>query len=180
MAFNINEFRANLDKSGIYNPSDFRVMINKGDSTVVSDNSFRCQATELPGRAIATAELKTSGPIQKIGYESIFSELVLSFILDETLSQKDFFETWQNEVLGNYRDIEGVDTSMFNLGYFDDYVARVTVENYSQTGNITNRYTYEEAYPTSVGDISLSWQSGSELALLPVTFSYTYFRKERI
>lgn len=174
--FNISEFRANLDKNGIYKTSNFEVIINQG-TLDTRDLVYRCQSTDLPGRSMQTLDLKTAGPIQKIVYESIFTDITLNFICSADLREKDFFEKWQDIMVGEYREASQNSPTMFDIGYFDNYIGTIKINTFDETGEKKNSYTLIEAYPTSVGNVSLSWQNNSEIAILPVTFTFTYFRK---
>ncbi len=173
--FNISEFRANIDKKGVYNSANFEVLINH-PSAEFNELRYRCQGIELPGRSLHTADQKYAGPARKIAYDSIFTEVTANIICSKDLDEKEKFETWQNIAVVKYREMSSNSRDMFDLGFFDDYIGTVTIFIYDSTNKLERQYILEEAYPITVSPLQLSWAS-NEVTILPVSFAYTYLRK---
>lgn len=173
--FDINEFRANIDKQGTFNSSHFEVLITH-PGLDLKETRYRCQGIELPGRTLQTLELKTAGPPRKIAYDSIFTEVTANIICSKNLEEKELFENWQNKAVGEYRNLQSNNQDMFSLGFFDDYIGTVTIFVYDATKKLERQYVLEEAYPINVSSLQLSW-TNNEVTILPVTFTYTHLRK---
>ena len=178
MAFNINNFRAELSRSGISKTSLYEVFIfgpsNISNFDVERGVSLRAIQTDLPNRAIQTIDYKISGPGYKIGYDSLFSELNMSLILSEDHKEKIYMEEWQDLIVGSYRTGE-ISQQMFEIGFYDDYKGKIIIRNFNDVGDIVSEIELIDCYPSAIGNISLSWQS-TEIALLPVTFTYRYIK----
>lgn len=180
MSFNIEEFKANLSKGGLSKPYTFKAMVF-GPASLSPDMSrdmqFRITSINNPGRSIQTLDRKISGPILKFGVDSILPELTLSIILSDDLREKLYFEKWQDKIVGNYRVTEP-NQKMFELGFYEDYVGTVEVLQYDDTGKLTAKNTFIEAFPIQVGDIALSWEDNAQISRLNVTLHYKYFKDE--
>ena len=175
MAFDINAFKAQLDIGGTIKTSNFEVLISHPKLQIPPDLRFRCSEVDLPGRSISSIDHKVVGYSEKLAYESTFSDLSLGIILSEDMFEKELFEKWQDLAVGNYRTQNNYSNTMFDLGYYDDYVGTVDIRVFNDVGDMTATYKLHEAWPVSVGDISLSWSNGAELAILRVTLYYAYY-----
>ena len=49
---------------------------------------YRCENANLPGRTLATIEQKTYGPIEKFPYQNTYSDIDLTFIVDDDIAGK--------------------------------------------------------------------------------------------
>lgn len=53
---------------------------------------MRCESTELPGRTISTASTKIYNIEEKYPYQTTYGDISLTFIVDDTMSEKKFFD----------------------------------------------------------------------------------------
>lgn len=178
--FNINEFVSEINSHGIVKPSNYVVRIHRThspDINVEQTFKMRCSSVELPGRVIQTIDKKYYGPSFKVGYDSQFTEVPMTILLSEDWREKEYFEQWQDKIVGNYRTIDGPATNMFDIGYYDDYIGKVEIHSYNDVGE--KKYSVElyEAYPTVVGSVQLNHSSGNEVAFLPISMSFKYTKK---
>ena len=98
------EFLAEFNKKGVAKSSHFDVLfpplpflLNR-PSIPQSYLTFRCEAGELPGRQLATSDIKIYGPVYRIPYQSVYAEIVLTFIETGEMDLKFFFEEWMNAI----------------------------------------------------------------------------------
>lgn len=180
MPFNINEFIAEIDRGNIAKSANYSVQVHgrTGDMNNERDMMFRADSVTMPGRNIQTTEYSLYGVAEKIGYDSIMNPVECAFILSEDLREKTYFHQWQDLIVGSYRT-GAIDKSMFKIGFYDDYVGNLRINSYDDVGNITNTIELIEAYPLNVGDVSRSWEAGTEALRLSVTFAYRFFLDER-
>lgn len=169
MSVNINSFK-NSFKGDLARPSRFEVLLSPplilyayiGD---VRNITYRCESAQLPGRTLATTEQKTYGPIEKFPYLTTYTDIDLTFIVDDVMSQKKFFDTW----------LELINPSNTNnMRYKEEYATDLKVTQYDVTGQPSYRVTMYDAYPISVNQLDLDWSSDS-YHKLTVTFAYTYW-----
>ena len=168
MPFKPNEYAAALNKRGVAKASHFQVKIHGIDLPTERDMIFRAETAELPGRTLSTNEHRIYGPIRKIPYASTYTDTSITILCSRDLSEKVYFENWQNLIHNHQTDPGG---GQYNLGYYNDYIKSVVISTYDEQGMINSEHTFNEAYPVGIAPISLSWSS-DELIKLQITFAY--------
>ncbi len=185
MSFSINDFLAQLNKSGVAYSSLFEVQVTPpsglqvgGQSAVnTSDMVYRAQNVNWPGRGITAAELKYYGPTQKIAMDSTFNDVTVEFLLSESLYEYDFFESWQDIAVGKYRESSDVNADAW-LRFFDDYKGTVTISHFNEREQLKYKVNLVDAFPINVGDIQRDWGQ-NDLIRVPITFTYRYVAKAK-
>lgn len=131
---------------------------------------YRCETAELPGRTFATMEQKTYGPVEKFPYLTTYNDIDLTFIIDDNMETKVFFDAWLNYINPTYN---------YDFKYKESYATTITVNQY----DVRNKPSYSvdliEAYPISINQLSLDWNSDS-IHKLTVTFAYTSWRNNSL
>lgn len=180
MAFNVNDIVSSINTSGIAKGSHFDIFIHgAGDAETERDMQYRAEATELPGRGIATLEhsFNNYGPINKVAYGQTYGDISITFLLSADIREKEYFEIWQNEMVntgafntsGNSR--ERATQNSFNVKYFDSYARTIAIRQYSSQGELRSIHTLNEAYPIQINPIAMAW--GEDAALrMNITFAY--------
>lgn len=177
MAFNINDFRANINRYGIVKASNYEVEIRKRVPDVGIENNIRmrCSAASLPGREAMTFSEKIYGPATVYGYDSQPGSTSFTIISSENFSEKEYFDKWIDDIIGKYRTQDtGIDR--FEIGYYDDYIGTVTIKVGKDTGELTYETELVEAFPTSIGSMGLSWSEGNQIMTFDVTVAYRYYK----
>jgi len=171
MAFNVNEFKSRIG-GHLASPANFRVLMSGAilDSDGSRLLSLLCNQAQFPGRAFATNEITTHGPIRKIPYQSIYDDIVLSLYCQEDMGIKELFQEWQSYIQDN--------SSSSEFSYFDDYVTDMIVEQYNTDGEITHSVKLIDAYPVMVAPLQLDWATKDSFHQLQVTMAYRYWREE--
>jgi hypothetical protein len=175
MAGSINEFKASFRKD-LARPNKFDVNIPVPLTLIPYVNNakrlnYRCENASLPGRNFATSELKIgSNPIEKYPYLTTFNDLDLTFIVDDDMNQKVFFDAWLNFINPQYN---------YNFRYKGDYATVITVNQYDVTNQISYSINLYDAYPVSVNQLDLDWSSDGYHKLV-VTFAYTYWQNNSL
>ena len=130
--------------------------------------SFLCDTATLPTKSLATFEKSIYGPVKAMPYRMTFTEASMSFIMTDTMREKDYFDAWQNKI---------IDQKTGNVGFFDDYVCDIKIQKFGR--NVTtdsDTPTYEvtliDAWPSIVSEVQLSHSGGTEAMKLPVTFQF--------
>jgi hypothetical protein len=186
MAFNIINFQSELNQRGLAKTSHYDV-----DFTGLSDMpwtsglnisrelSLRCEAAELPGRSITTLETRTYGPLRKIAYGQIYTDMTLTFIASQNLRERVLFEKWHEYMLGISED-NGLSNNMntYNVQYYKNYTINLIVSQYQDAKNNipTYRCRIFEAYPISMSAQQLQW-GADEFQKIQVTFAYHHWKR---
>lgn len=189
MAFNINDFKATMDRfGGPARLSMFEVEIaaTSLDGTEIApgiittrDLRFFCQSVSVPGVNLETTPYRPSGigfP-ESIPTSSAPEALNCVFILDNEHRILTFFHRWMNTVMnvGSARGNTDSGLPIHQIEYKNSYAASsLIVRHYSST-NVFNSYEFEylSVYPTQVGNIDLGWGTKDTIATITVNFSYS-------
>jgi hypothetical protein len=189
MAFDIDAFAAEMHSVGFARPSDFEVEIGGdilskvGSSFGLSSSlMFRVSTAELPQRNIEAINYLEYGVPYKIGGGVNYVDTSIGIICSPDLREREFFMRWQDLIGGFHRnpDLDADQRkNQFNIGYYDNYVAKkgITIYQLDQQGFKTYAVDLIDAYPLVVNTLSLSWANGSEVQVMNVTIAFRYFEE---
>lgn len=191
MAFKINEFQANINRTGgVALQSSFKAFVfpPAGIETVsnVDTNhlSFRIDSVEFPQRSITPIEFRDYGPLQKIGGQPNFIEITMSVIMSPDLREREFFLSWQDMVVGKHRKefLNRTERKReFDIGYFDDYKGSVEVRQYDVNAKSDDSHVYSvklyDSYPQLIAPLNSNWQNADVLKM-NITMSFRYFTED--
>lgn len=175
MAGSINEFKASFRKD-LARPNKFDVNIPVPLTLIPYVNNakrlnYRCESANLPGRSLATTEQKIgSNPVEKYPYLTTFNDIQLTFIVDDDMTQKIFFDAWLNFINPQYN---------YNFRYKGDYATAITINQYDVTNQISYSCNLYDAYPISIEPLDLDWATDG-YHKLRVTFAYTYWQNNSL
>jgi len=167
MTFSSNKLLSSINRTGVAKSSQYEVQITgDGSSLIEAEMMFRADAAELPGRTISTNDYRIYGPIRKIAYAATYTDTTVSILCSRDLREKHYFEGWHDRIVNS----KG---KSHNLGYYDDYAKNrnLEVRTFDETGTLTTRHIFNEAYPIGVAPIAVSWAS-DDLIKLNVTFAF--------
>ena len=175
----INKFIAKIDVDQGLAPLDrFQVLIEPNADVKqkkpnmtnnLKDLQFLCDAAPIPGKTIATSELRHYGPTRKIAREVTYPEMQLSFIMTNAMTARNVFLDWMDCI---------IDPETANIFYQDDYKGTVKIMMFKQTskepsvGSAIQAVEYREAFPTNVDPINLGWDQMNQLGKFSVNFAY--------
>lgn len=163
----VSSFKGDLARPSrfdVYIPAPFvllpmRDMINKTKGL-----SLRCEMSEMPGRSLSTIERKIgSTPTFKVPYQSIYNEIPMTFIVDDDMTVKLFFDLWMDSINP---------TINYNFRYPRDYITDIAITQYDAHNEISYRSILLNAYPMDVQQMDLDWTSDT-YHKLTVVFAYT-------
>jgi hypothetical protein len=174
MPFNINSFKQNGLVYGGARPSLFNVVLSVPgalgiDSVSVDKFRFVCRTAALPESTISPIEIPYFGRKIKVAGERTFGDWSVTVMNDEDFAVRALFETWSNALnrhVSNVRDA--------GIGA-EQYKTDLEVIQYSKDGSEIRSYQLVGAFPTSIGEIQLGWDSASQIEEFSVTFSYDYW-----
>lgn len=169
----IQEFKARLQNQSLADPSRFRVLFSGAiiETEVSRELAFLCNRASLPTRTFSTQDYSTHGPILKIPHQNTYDDLVLGIYCKENMDQRKIFQEWQNYIS---------DPSFNEFSYFDDYTTDIIVEQLGKNGEVVYAARYIDAYPITVGALTLDWAQQNSFHNLDVTFAFRLWREEPI
>lgn len=175
MAGSISDFKSSFTKD-LARPSRFDVNIPIPLTLIPYVNSarsltYRCETAQLPGRTFGTAQQKIgSNPIEKYPNLTTFTDIDLTFIVDDDMSQRVFFDAWLNFINPQYN---------YNFRYKGDYATTITINQYDVTNSLSYSVDLIDAFPLSMNQLDLDWSSDGNHKL-SVTFAYTQWKNNSL
>ena len=128
----INDFRSSFVDE-LARPSKFKVLLTVPPSirgVAGSDSktlSFKIENTVLPGRTVATSDLRIYGPTEKYPYQTTYEDITLTFICTGSMVEKTLFDTWMQLINPS---------ETWNFEYKKHYVAPdITIIQYDNSNN---------------------------------------------
>lgn len=171
----IQNFLSEIGKRGLARPNRFEVRISNVDflpGDVSRILPLLCQSAALPGATILTRTQNLFGPIYvrptSINYGDTLS---MNFLVDKDMLVKNLFDTWIHNV---------VNMSSFTVNYKDAYARDILISQLDESERATYSVTLVDAFPISMGALSLNQGSNDTFHILPVTFSYRYWSSDVI
>ena len=167
---NITDFKAKLAGGGA-RANQFKVtMPFPGYAQVggeIEELAFLCKATTIPAMTLGTVDIKFRGRSIKIAGDRTFADWNVTVINDTNFRVRNAFERWQNGI-NNMSDNEGLTNPA-------DYQVDAFVDQLDRNGNTVKSYTLRSLFPTTVGEIALSYDTVDAIEEFSVTFAYQFF-----
>jgi hypothetical protein len=139
------------------------------DNVSVDKFRFVCKTAELPESNLSSIDIPYFGRRIKVAGERSFNDWSVTIMNDEDFSVRSMFETWSNamnRLVSNVRD-PGVSA--------EQYKTDLEVIQYGKDGSEIRSYQFVGAFPTSVSNIGLSWDTANAVEEFSVTFAYDYW-----
>jgi hypothetical protein len=174
MAFNVNQFRTQLQYDGA-RPNLFEVRLNfpafvtnRNNASVKS--TFMVKTAALPGSTIGMVTVPYFGREVKVAGNRTFADWSVTVINDEDFVLRNAFESWITNINGNTDNLRNA-----RARTSQQYGVDADVIQYGKTGNILKRYRFVGMFPTDVAQIDLDWGSNDTIEEYSVNFSFQYF-----
>ena len=144
-----------------------------------------CKSAALPGSNLGVIEVPFRGRTIKIAGDRTFDTWSATFFNDKDMNTRGWFESWLNAM--NNHNLNGADLP--NLGasggdgsYSVDIdvlqlerAAENAETNQNTDNNIIRQYKLRYAFPTSVSQIDLAYDSNDQIEEFTVEFQYSYW-----
>lgn len=203
--FDIDAFRANVQKNAYHRASHFNMILNvpeglRGSFTTMGTNSdgslkssntnfmdsvvnlvFSIEATELPGIALATDEIRRYGigNFERKPYVPTFSELTAVVRSDESGDAYRFFQSWLKLIVnfdtkgGVINEATGFNgATMHEVAYKSNYAIDAKVITYDEGGDENMVVQFTNLYPIFLSPTSLDW-TDNRIVKFQVKFTYS-------
>jgi hypothetical protein len=148
-------------------------------------SNLLCKSAALPGSNLGVIEVPFRGRTIKIAGDRTFDTWSATFFNDKDMNTRGWFESWLNAM--NNHNLNGADLP--NLGasggegsYSVDIdvfqlerAAETAETNQNTDNNIIRQYKLRYAFPTSVSQIDLAYDSNDQIEEFTVEFQYSYW-----
>jgi len=127
-----------------------------------------CESCIMPGKTIATQEIKFHGPVYEMPYEESFAgDMEAVFKLSGDYYERNKFQQWQDMI---------INPKTHNLGYLDSYSKDIEITQLDLKDNPIMRIVLEDAYPKTIGPIQFGDEQTNQVNKQPISFSYRKWR----
>jgi hypothetical protein len=176
---NVSEFLAKVAQG--VKPNMFEVQINF--PTVVGADTglvnILCKSAALPASSVGTIEVPFRGRTVKIAGDRTFDNWSATFINDKDMKIRGYFEKWL-QVINSH---QGNTAALFNPAsgndrYTSDLFVTQLQKDASDNGKDLRQYKLWYAFPTSVSQIDLAYDSNDQIEEFSVEFQYSYWTVE--
>lgn len=164
------------DTGGFFRPNRYRVDFDLPDALrqefqeEVNTVGLTCNAAALPGVFLDTKEID-SGNVWFRPHTSNMQNTDFRFYIGRNLRVRDLFIRWTQLA---------VDHDSKLLGYEDDYVGQFRIYPMGRgpgglEANMLQEVTLIKAFPENVGQVTLGYDEGNQIAMLNVSVKYKTF-----
>lgn len=168
---NISDFKAQMIGGGA-RPNQFRVELAfpsfvTAGALVGLNSQFLCKAAQLPAATIDNVPVMYRGRAVNLAGERTFAPWTISVYNDTTFSIRNAMEVWSDGILNMGQTNGRVNPR--------DYQVDLLVHQLDRNGATVKTYKFVDAYPTSIGQIALDYESNNQIELFDVEFTYNYW-----
>jgi hypothetical protein len=132
--------------------------------------ALQCEAAELPGRTLETADARIYGPSFKIPYRMQYSETTLTFICTNDFYERKLFERWMDAIIPS-----DTNNPRFPKSQVSRYMTDIRIIQYDDIVRQIYAVDLIDAFPTGISPQALSWGDDA-FHRLSVQFSYQKYR----
>jgi hypothetical protein len=170
--FSLRNFRSEVSRRGLARPTRFEVIIPtpiglRSSFTSQETNivSLFCEAAVLPPQIIGVKQQRIIGPAYQrpVGVEFGGEGLPMTFLLDQQMDVKGFFDSWLNKVVHPFQ---------FYVSYPDQYVTNIDIHQLDEQNNYTYSIRLVDAFPRSMNIVDLNHSNQNQISKLNVNFAY--------
>ena len=154
-------------------PSLFEITVSKPTGVTGSFDSMatHCNVSAIPPLTVTPIERQYFGRTVKIPGDMVFGDLSTTIINSQDFKLKKVIEDWMEK-------INGTGT---NYGYSDNTsgFGTVTLTQFSKTGKSLVSWEFVDAWPQTVSEIALSYDTASDIEQFDVTWAYNYYTQAK-
>ena len=168
----LSSFKGALTHGGA-RPSLFEITVSKPTAVQGSFDTMatHCNVSAIPPLTVTPIERQYFGRTVKIPGDMVFGDLSTTIINTQNFSLKKVIENWMGA-------INGTGT---NYGYSDSTsgFGSVTLTQFSKVGKSLVSWTFVDAWPQTVAEIPLSYDTASDIEQFDVTWAYNYYTQAK-
>ena len=132
--------------------------------------ALQCESTELPGKTLATADVKIYGPTFKVPYQTQYADASFTFLCTNDFYERKLFERWMEAIMptdtNNMRFPKGADTR---------YLTNIKIVQYDEFIKKIFAIELIDAFPIGISNQPLSWND-ENFHRVTIQFAYQKYR----
>ncbi len=167
----ISAFKAQMVQGGA-RPNQFRVLITipsiiPNASIAGQKIEFLAKSSVLPESTVSDLGIMYRGRPVHIAGEREFSPWRVDIYNDNDFIVRNAMEAWVDTIANAESTNGAVNPNMYQID--------MQVQQLDRNDNVVKEYTFRDAWPLTVGEISLDWDANNQIEIFPVTFQYNYW-----
>ena len=133
--------------------------------------SYMCTATSMPASTIAPIPVPFRGRTLQVAGDRTFDPWSVTIINDTDFNVRNSFEQWMN----------GINQHKANTGLTQpsSYMADMIVEQLDKNGTTKKTYNIRGCFPTNLGAIELSYETGDTIEEFEVELQVQYWESDK-
>ena len=133
--------------------------------------SYMCKATSMPASTIAPIPVPFRGRTLQVAGDRTFDPWSVTIINDTDFNVRNSFEQWMN----------GINQHKQNTGLTQpsSYMADMIVEQLDKDGTTKKTYNIRGCFPTNLGAIELSYETGDTIEEFEVELQVQYWESDK-
>mgnify|MGYP003345350098 CR=1 FL=1 len=151
--------------NAVGNESDAQKSANPAMSRYLA---LQCEAAELPGKTLQTADVKIYGPTFKVPYQTQYNEITLTFLCTNDFYERKLFDRWLEvinpTVSNDFRYPKGDSPE-------NSYYSQINVIQYDDFVKQAYAVKLIDAFPINIQEQTVSW-SDDNFHRLSVQFAF--------
>lgn len=183
----LDNFIADMNKRGHMRANRFTLAIELApqhylrDLYNVSELTVRCDSATIPGVQLATIEGPYRygyGPLDKMPYAPMYSEIGVSFVVDRDSRTRKFFHDWTQAIVNtdSSNSLSGQNSQtgakVYEVGYRKRFESILKITTFDENNKDTSTTTIFKAYPVNVSQVDVAWGATDDVVRLTVAFAY--------
>lgn len=174
MAFNVNQFRTQLQGDGA-RPNLFEVRLNfpayvTDRSRAALKSSFMVKTAQLPGSTVGMVPVQYFGREVKVAGNRTFADWTVTILNDEDFTLRNAMESWFRGINDNETNLRSSRARTNQL-----YGVDAEVLQYGKSGSVLKSYKFVGMFPVDIAPIDLDWGTNDTIEEFSVTFNYQYW-----
>lgn len=133
---------------------------------------FWAQSAAIPDRTFNEINIKYFGMDYKIPAGEVTQDLMINFIMDANYNVREFFETWAFLINNRRTSQKG-----YAQDLFDGNLIEVHQIGFGNEEDVIAKYEYIYAFPKTVDQIELNYETVDSMETFAVTFGYSYWKR---
>ena len=174
MAATLSNFKSALQYGGA-RPSLFDIEITLSSPTLltgvggVTNIVSHCNVSAIPPLTVTPIEKQYFGRTVKIPGDIVYGDLSTTILNTEDYSVRNAIETWMDHINSH---VDNVTSTNFADA---DFRSTIELSQYGKEGSVVQTYQFFDAWPMTLAEIALSYDTASDIEQFDVTWAYNYY-----
>jgi hypothetical protein len=140
-----------------------------GNIQVTRGLDLMCEQTDLPGKNIATTDIKYNGDFYKIPYGAVYGVQNFIFKVSRDLHEKNIIDEWMSLIY---------DPVTHEVRYMDDISVNLVINKLDEQDNVVYSVVLKDAFPVVCDPIIMSNEENDAFSKLNVQFAFSGWARE--